>query len=253
MKLGAQLYSVRDFTQNAEDFRSTMKRIKQIGYENVQISGIGPIDANLIRSISEETELPVVCTHSPYDRILNDTDALIAEHQVYSCPVIGLGSMPKELRKSAEGLERFLADLKEPVKKIRAAGLSFAYHNHAFEFEDVADLEQPVYDLLLERCPDWHFIMDTYWVEYAGRSATEYITKIGTERLVNIHFKDMARDADRSICACGRGVLDFAEIAKVCQSTGVKNILVEQDNAVKMPDAFAEMEASFRHLRPIID
>ena len=106
--------------------------------------------------------------------------------------------------------------------------------------------------MMLERCPDWHFIMDTYWVEFAGRSATDYIAKIGADRLVNIHFKDMAKDEERSICPCGAGVLDFAKIFAVCQEIGVQNVLVEQDNAVKSPDAFADMAASFNHLRPIV-
>ena len=252
MKLGAQLFSVRTFTQNAEDLRATFEKIKQIGYENVQLSGAGPIPADTVRAISEETALPIVCTHSSYDRIVNDTDALIADHVTFGCPVIGLGAMPKELRESTEGLEKLLADLSEPVKKIRAAGLNFAYHNHAFEFAALPNTKEIVYDMMLERCSDWHFIMDTYWVEFAGRSATEYITKIGTERLVNIHFKDMAKNEERSICPCGEGVLDFAKIFDVCQKIGVQNVLVEQDNAVKSPDAFADMATSFRHLRPIV-
>jgi hypothetical protein len=32
----------------------------------------------------------------------------------------------------------------------------------------------------------------------------------------------------------------------------VQNVLVEQDNAVDTPDAFAEMAKSFAHLRPIV-
>lgn len=252
MKLGAQLYSVRTFTQTPEDLLATFRKIKAIGYENVQLSGAGPIAAETVRDISLETELPVVCTHSPLERILHDTDALIREHRVFGCPVIGLGSMPKEFHGSVEGLDKFLTDLAEPVKKIRHAGLHFAYHNHAFEFATLPNTKATVYDMMLERCPDWHFIMDTYWVEFAGYSATDYIAKIGTDRLVNIHFKDMAKNEERSICACGNGVLDFEKIYAVCKKIGVQNVLVEQDNAVKAPDAFAEMETSFRHLRPIV-
>ena len=253
MKLGAQLFSVRTFTQTAEDLRTTFDRMKAIGYENVQLSGAGPIAAEQIREISEESGLPIVCTHVPYDRILHDTDALIREHKVFGCPVIGLGAMPKEAREGGvSALDAFFDALSEPVKKIHDAGLSFAYHNHAFEFQTLAETQQTIYDTMLERCPDWHFIMDTYWVEFAGYSATEYITKIGTDRLVNIHFKDMAADEARSICPCGKGVLDFGKIFSVCQEIGVQNVLVEQDNAVKSPDAFADMETSFRHLRPIV-
>ena len=43
-----------------------------------------------------------------------------------------------------------------------------------------------------------------------------------------------------------------AKIYETCKELGVKTVLVEQDNAVNFPDPFAEMEKSFKHLRPII-
>ena len=79
MKLGAQLYSLRTFLQTPEDIRATFQKVKAIGYENVQLSGAAPTDANVLKSISEECELPIVITHSPIDRIINDTDALIKD------------------------------------------------------------------------------------------------------------------------------------------------------------------------------
>ncbi len=252
MKLGAQLFSIRTHLQSAEDIRKSFHKIKEIGYENVQLSGAAWIPAEEMRDICAETGLPIVCTHVAFDRIVNETDAVIAEHKTFGCPVIGLGGMPKEYRDSREALEAFLSKMELPVKKIREAGLEFAYHNHAFELTPMTDGSNDLaYDILLESL-DWNFIMDTYWVEFAGKKATDYIVKIGGERLPNIHFKDMARDEERSICPCGNGVLNFAEIFEVCQQVGVKNVLVEQDNAVKSPDAFADMESSFRHLRPII-
>ena len=134
----------------------------------------------------------------------------------------------------------------DQIQSMGLNGIRFPIHWYAFEPE-----EGKMDTLMLERL-DWNFIMDTYWVEFAGKKATDYIQKIGGERLPNIHFKDMAKDEERSICPCGNGVLNFREIFEVCQKVGVKHVLVEQDNAVKSPDAFADMETSFRHLRPII-
>lgn len=251
MKLGAQLFSVRTGIQTPEDTRETFRKIREIGYENVQFSGAPTTNAELLKSVSEEFGLPIVCTHVGLDRIVNETDAVIAEHRTFGCPVIGLGAMPKEYRKSMEGYRAFMKMMREPVARILDAGLKFSYHNHAFEFEKVAP-DCCYYDLMIEDCPDWQFIADTYWIEYAGHSAVKYFEKIGSARLTNVHFKDMANDEKRSICACGSGVLNFAEIAEVCRKLNVRNVLVEQDNAVDSPDAFAEMRSSFSHLRPLI-
>ncbi len=251
MKLGAQLYSVREYLKNEDDLKMTFRRLKEMGYENVQLSGAAPFPAEVIRACSEENGLPVVCTHMKFSRIVEDTDELIREHRVFGCPVIGLGSMPNDYRKSRQTLEEFLKVMEKPVEKILDAGLSFSYHNHAFELTPLED-GCMIYDFMLERLPHWKFLLDTYWVEFAGHSAAEYIRRVGTERLTNIHFKDMATDEQRSICACGDGCLDFAKLYEVCKEVGVENVLVEQDNAVDFSDPFGEMEKSFRHLRPII-
>jgi len=264
MKLGAQLYSVRDNVQNADDFRTTLLRLKKMGYENVQASGIGPIAAEDLRDISLETEMPIVCTHIGYDRIVNETEAVIREHQIFNCPVIGIGSMPKDARTSQEGLDAFIAEMETPVKKIMDAGLKFSYHNHQFEFTVPEGGNRMIMDTLLERCPDWLILLDTCWVEYAGQSSVEYIEKIGGKRLTNVHFKDVApidpadpqeimgSKISRFIRTPGQGRLDFQKIYEACAKVGVENVLVEQDNAPKMPDPFAEMEFAFKHLRPII-
>lgn len=253
MKLGAQLFSLRKFIKTPEDIRSTFEQVKAIGFENVQFSGGGPIDAHELRSISQETGLPIVCTHSAPDRILNDTEALIKEHKIFGCPVIGYGCMPKPFRTGERDVMEFFEELKAPVAKILDSGLRFAYHNHAFEFEMKTAEGEMIYDYMLRTCPDWQFIMDTYWVEYAGQSAVDYIAKIGADRLTNIHFKDMAKTEERGICACGTGVLDFNAIYEACvKNGGVENILIEQDNAVDFDDPFGQMEIGFRSLRPII-
>lgn len=252
MKLGAQLYTVRKYTQNEEDYEKTFKTMRDIGYENVQVSGGFAIDPYKLKDLSEKYSLSIVCTHSSYDRIVNDTDALINEHKIYGCPIIGIGSMPAAFRGSKEKLENFFEVMDAPVKKIIDAGLGFSYHNHNFEFNALEGSDQIAFDIMLERCPDWKFLVDTYWVEFAGYSVIDYIAKIGTSRLTNVHFKDMANNEKRSICACGQGTLDFSAIFEQCAKFGVENVLVEQDNAADLGDPYDQIKLSFDHLRPII-
>lgn len=251
MKLGVNLYSVRKFLQNEEDTRRTFAKLREIGYEVVQLSGAAPMPAETVRKISRESGLPIVCTHSPLDRILHDTDALIREHRVFGCPVIGLGYLPREYR-STEALRGLLEALREPVKKIEAAGMRFAYHNHAFEFEPFPDAPGCIYDTLLADCPDWQFILDTYWVVFGGRDVKSTLEAVGAGRLTNVHFKDMSRGAGREICACGEGRLELASYLPLCEALGTENILVEQDNANDHADPFGQLEISYRTLRPLV-
>lgn len=253
MKLGAQLFSVRNHLTTAEDMRDLFLKMKEIGYQNVQLSGHKVHDAELIKEISRESGLPIVITHTDPNRILNETEAVIAEHKLFDCPVVGIGSMPKEYRETPEGARQFVETFTPAIEKIEAAGLKIAYHNHAFELTTPYDEKRNVYDYLIDTCKTWLFTADVYWIKKGGYDIETYLRKIGGERLVNVHFKDMADNEEQSICACGDGVIDFEKLTRVCETLGVVNVLVEQDNANKFESGDIEqMRRSFMHLRPII-
>ncbi len=253
MKLGAQLYSVADRVKTPEDLRATLIALKKQGYVNAQFSGVPDMGAEVWAEISKETGMPIVCTHMPYDRIIGDTDALIEEHKTYGCTVIGLGGMPGEYRGTKEGLEKFLAEMEEPVKKINAAGMHFSYHNHWFEFEPFSDAKGCAYDIMLERCKDWFFLIDVAWAQFAKCSAAEYIRKIGKDRIMNVHFKDYTNpDEWNSLVPCGGGLVPFEEIIEACLEMGVENALVEQDTAPATGDSIGQMAKSAEYLLPLL-
>lgn len=249
MKLGAQFYTLRERAKTPEGLRACFSAMHDIGYEAAQMSGVCRVEAEVFRSLAEEFSLPITCTHTPFSRITEETDAVIAEHKIYGCPVIGVGSMPNEYRGSVEGVRAFLRAVKEPMKKIKAAGLRFAYHNHAFEFDDLGGTD--AYSLLIEEAPDLNFILDTYWCVYAGKDPARYIRLFGGERMSNIHFKDMKSSPKGDICPCGAGIIDFAPYVKLCDELGIRNALVEQDNAPDLGDEFEQMAFSYRHLIPL--
>lgn len=247
MKLGAQFYTLREKNKTPEGLRNSFKVMKEIGYSVAQMSAICPIEPERLMSFSEEFDLPITCTHSAYDRIVGDTDALIKEHITYGCPVIGIGSMPNNFRGSVEGARAFLESIKEPMKKMEAAGLRFAYHNHAFEFDDLGGVCS--FDILNEEAPTLNYILDTYWIKYAGRDYLEYIKLFGNERLTNVHFKDMRTEPKGEICPCGAGTIDFAPVVKLCDELNIPYALVEQDNAPALGDEYEQMKFSFDHLK----
>lgn len=247
MKLGAQFYSIRDRVQTPEGIREAFTAMKEYGYTVTQMSGIGAIEAEMLKSYVDEFNLPIVCTHINPDFLLEDTDKYIREHKIYGCPVIGIGSMPTRYRGSTEGVRTFIKDFSNVEKKISDAGLKFAYHNHAFEFEDIGGVMG--YDILIEEFPSLNFILDTYWVKYGGQCYLDYIKRIGAERMSNVHFKDMLNEPKGPICPCGVGVIDFAPVVELCDSLGIPNALVEQDNAPETNDSFGQMKISCDNLK----
>ena len=251
MKLGAQLYSVRHQAQNEADLAESFRRLREIGYEFVQLSGVADtISAEYIGAISREYALPITSTHTKFDRILSDTARVIEEHKAMGAETVGLGWLAAEYR-TEEGFAALKKMMQDPIARILDAGLRFSYHNHAFEFESKIG-DALLFDAMIDTWEGIDFIPDTYWIAFGGYDPIHYIKKIGGQRIKNIHFKDMAKDEARSICACGDGVLDFAAIANVCREEKIEYVLVEQDNAPSFPDAFEEMAKSYRHLKDIV-
>lgn len=247
MKLGAQLFSVRESAKTKEGLKECFARLSKIGYQAVQVSGVCEIEPELLKSYVDEYNMPVACTHVAYDKIIGETEKQIHDHKIFGSPVIGIGSMPDRFRGSVEGVREFLKSIEEPMKKIEAAGLRFAYHNHAFEFDDLGGVRG--FDILIEEAPTLNFILDTYWVKYGGDDYMKYIKLFGKERMSNIHFKDMNSEPKGEICACGNGIIDFAPVAKLCRELGVDYALVEQDNASSFGDPIDQMEISYNSVK----
>ena len=48
MVLGAQLYTLRDYIRDERDIRFTLAQVAKMGYTTVQVSGMGPIDPQVL-------------------------------------------------------------------------------------------------------------------------------------------------------------------------------------------------------------
>lgn len=246
MVLGAQLYTVRHYTQSARDFDIAMKKIAEIGYRTVQISAIGNIPAEQVREICDRHALEIVLTHTSPDRILNDTQAVIREHDAMGCTYIGLGSMPDRYRTVA-WLDRFFADFKEPARKIADAGKLLMYHNHDFEFEALGKT-RIIERLMAEFTPqEMGFTLDTYWVQTAGADVCQWIEKLAG-RLPCVHLKDRAVVRATPVMApVGEGNMNFPAILDAVEKFGgTRYLLVEQDECLESP--FVCLKKSFDYL-----
>jgi sugar phosphate isomerase/epimerase len=249
MKIGAQLYTVREFTQTVPDFTATMKKIADIGYKYVQVSGIGPISAQNVADICSANGLEIVITHTPPNRVKDDTSNVIEEHKIMGAKYIGIGSMPGEYGRNVEGVKRFMADFTPAAEQIKNAGMKFMYHNHAFEFEKYDGLRMIEY--LMEGMPQTGFTLDTYWVQYAGASPVAWLRRL-RDRVPVVHFKDMAFVKDKQVmCEVGEGNLHWPVIFTVCKDSGVEYALVEQDDCYGV-DPFECLATSFKNLEGVM-
>lgn len=230
IKLGAQLYTLRDYIKTYEDCEQTFKYLNDIGINVIQISGIGPIPAEKVAYLAEKYNMDVCVTHTSFDRMQSDLDTVMKEHKMLGCDTLGIGSMPDKYRDSVEGIAEFIKITSEIGKKMHENGLQFAYHNHSFEFAELPNGRR-IFDMLIEdtKPEEFGFIADTYWFQYGGVNPCDYIEKIAG-RMKVCHFKDYRIvNNTPTFAEIGTGNLNLDAIYRKCLETGVKYIVIEQD------------------------
>ena len=228
LKIGAQYYTIRDFCKTIEDFDLSCKKVSEMGYKAVQLSGIGDFSAEEIKPIIEKYGLYVVCTHRALAKFLEELDSEIEFHKAIGCPILGLGGMPGG-KIEEDTIDEFVKNFKPVIEKINAAGLIFAYHNHAFEFQKIDG--KYVFDIICEKLGNVPFklILDVYWLAYAGINPAKFIRE-HKENIACVHFKDMSVTGNAQFFApVGYGNLDWDNIIAACEEVGVEYALVEQD------------------------
>src|SRR5437868_1009935 len=93
----AQMYTLREFTKTPADIASTLKRVRKIGYETVQLSALGKIDPTELAKILQSEGLACCATHVSPDRMKNETQAVIDEHRLWACQYTAIGGFfPKD-------------------------------------------------------------------------------------------------------------------------------------------------------------
>ncbi len=243
--IAAQLYTLRDYIQNFQDIETTFKRLKTMGYNEVQFSGAKITDAKELKRIADDTGIHVICTHIPYDDMKNDLKKVIADHQTLGCLCAGVGAMPSDYR-SAEGFHTFAKEFDQIAKELKKEGLGATYHNHRFEFEKF-DGKKTGMDILLEDGDTYTFMADTYWIQSGGGDVVEWIYKL-RGRIQMIHFKDMAIQNNEQLYAeVMEGNLNWKGILDACENTGIEYYIVEQD--ICQRDPFESLEISLRNLK----
>lgn len=242
--IGLQLYSVKDVIE--QDLRGTLQQLSDIGYQEVEsypgqqghYFGMEPKEfSSMLQGMGMELVSSHFGSGNPGGQaaswrqatMLHKFDELVSKAAETGQKFLTCSSLSQELRRTPDDLKR-TADLFNRTGEIcRDAGLQFAYHNHAFEFEQVGDMM--VYDYLLENTdPDLvKYEMDIFWVVAGGQDPIAYINKY-PNRFPLGHVKDMSKEDPKKNTEIGSGAIDYLTILNAAQDAGMEHFLVEQES-----------------------
>lgn len=245
MEIGAQFFTLRDFCKDLDSFAESLKKVADIGYKTVQISGTCGYEPEWLKSELKKNGLKCVLTHTPADKLQNDPAKVAAAHDVFDCQYVGLGWFGFDEEKEGQHYDDFIRIYKPVANTLKQNGKYFMYHNHDGEFKKYNG-KLIIESLAEDFSPDeMGFTLDTFWVQAGGGDPAQWLERL-SGRVPCIHLKDYA--FGRKMAVIGEGNINFDRVFEKAESAGTRYMLVEQDDC-NGEDPFECLKRSFEYLK----
>ena len=246
-EIGLILYTLRDFLKSRDDIARTFEKVKNIGYNNVEITSCDAVSNSELAKLLKDNGLKAVSTHSSFDRMRNDMDKIVDEHKEIGCSHMCVGSMPGDMRNDKNGYVEFAKQASEVGQRLAEHGMTFGYHNHNFEFHHFDGISgQEI--LRSESDPKaFNFEIDTYWIQAGGADPAQWIEK-AAGRVPTVHMKDMLMlDGKQVFAEVGAGNLNWPAVLAACNKAKPQYVIVEQDQCYR--DHFESIALSIKNMK----
>jgi sugar phosphate isomerase/epimerase len=263
-EFGIQLWTLKE--DMAKDPKATLKAVAEAGYKQIESFtgekgifwgmkaeefkkyitdlGLNMISSHIDPSFTQKISAP----NDDFQKLVNEAAKVGVKYLINPFP--GEFKTSEEWKKTAEGL-----NMQGVICK--SAGLTMGYHNHHFEFLPTADGMIPEQYLLDNTDKDLvKFELDLYWVVKAGQDPIKWLNankgRIHLVHVKDLHKKERLQEIEMSekpeegafwpagaSTTLGNGQINFPEVLKVANETGVKYFIVEQerfDNSTHLLD-----------------
>ncbi|AZP05540.1 sugar phosphate isomerase/epimerase family protein [Jeotgalibaca ciconiae] len=274
-KIGVQGSTVKQQFQELGVYE-TMKKLSEIGYKSVEISQVetSPENIEAIQKACKDFDMEIAAMSASLEPQTKDGESLtthydkiVADCKAVDADLLRIGMLPIPAMASLDKVLEFCEKVNDVTKKLKEDGITLYYHNHHVEFRKYDG--KFLLDIIREKAPLLGFELDVHWIQRGGANPLEVIRDY-KGKVELIHLKDyrvgelpqesvdalFQGDASKfmdkfnnliEFAELGSGTLPLKEIIEESLSSGVRYLLVEQDDTYGV-DPFESLKISYEHL-----
>lgn len=255
--IGIQLYTLRN--EIGKDVGATIKAVVDAGYVQGEMYGFPNCDPMI--QAAKDSGLALHSSHFEWDTVVSPKDEGMSDFMkiVEKAKEVGLSHLVVpylhgNTRETLDDYKKLAGNFNKAAAKAKDAGITMAYHNHAFEFEP-KEGGKTGFDVFVEEFgEDMKFELDVFWVKVGGIEPVKLMKKL-KGRVSQLHLKDLKagmelpnfggvpKDAFQEL---GDGIIAMEPIIKAAKNVGVAHCHVEQDQS---PDPIASIKQSMGYLK----
>jgi sugar phosphate isomerase/epimerase len=229
-RLGLMLYTLRG--ECARDLEGTLRAVREIGYEGVELFDLHGHDPHDVRALLDELGLVVCGRHAGLEAIESDLDRLADELRAVGSERLVLAWITPPA--GGGEADAVAARIAASAQRARDAGLRLGFHNHDSELRPLDD-GRTVLDRLVELPEEELFFeVDLGWAWFAGVDPASLVERLAP-RVPLVHVKDLAPRAERRFVPVGDGEVGYRQLLPALEGLGIEWLLVEQDEVGEAP------------------
>lgn len=241
--IGLQLWSLR--AEFGKDANHALDQVKQFGLTEVETAGTANLTAEQFRAGLDARGLKAISAHVQYGDMDKDIAAVVRTVQVLGAKFAICPWIPHEGAFDAATMKRAAQNFNRWGAAFRAAGITFGYHPHGYEFVPGEKAGDTLFDELVAATnpQDVSYQLDVFWAYIAGADPVKLLEKYRS-RWVSLHVKDIrpgvaraagtSHAAEADNVAVGSGQIDWKALLSTAEKIGVKYYFIEDETAAPM-------------------
>ena len=243
--IGLQLYTLRESFKT--DVPGTLDKVKALGFVEIEGGGDYGLGIERFNALLQERGLKMVSAGFGYDSLKRDVGSAVRRAQSFGVKFVMCAWIPHAESGFTEAdVRRAAADFNAWGAAFKAAGITFTYHPHGYEFLPLKDGGgRTHFDLLVQETkPEFvSFEMDVFWVTHPGLDPAKLLAQY-PNRWALMHLKDLRRGAPTGIhtghapssadVPLGTGQVNWPAVLKQAAAVGVKHYFIEDESVAPL-------------------